>query len=1100
MFEDKEFLEEARKGLLTQGTRVMKVVHDKGNFDGLDKEKQRQFIDVLSHIAFEKSEGESYGKNIIEFKKYFTNRYKKDSNWKNKVCTDSVMWKIYNFVTSNPSNENNDSKSIEQRIERERDDLIKNQINKIRLTSKIHGQKKSLTKTINRLAEIKTQLWKGYTNNNKPQQLSSRISLPTGDFLCNDVLDKGNKNKKLIKDFTEYILKIDTNEESDESKNFDEIRKKFEPLCDSVKNYKGKIDKKNDNNFQDLVSEIKVLLRTIEAYYMDIYKLNDKRDLKKAVSGTFNTITDCLNSYLTLKYGKKVKKEETLNTRASERAISDKQKSYDEGVYSVENFRHFININKNILELVNDDLPKNKTILKVDSILGEYDRIAENAEKNNEKNLTKEVYDKNVEKIKKAVINAIDKYKKSLSCFDKNKSAKDYYKQYNIRSLAGNTSTKELISEFDKMLSETAGEANESEKEGKKSTAEEKEEESPLKKKIAKTLEQAKEIIDNANIILYQNKFNLFEKNTIVGNIETSLKSQSKKGSVDYFETMKTHIEIAMKTLFKTSPFEYASNPDDKRVIDLILKVTPKYQPQVRKLFSKVKAGFMFNCNEDVIIKMLEKELKGNFGEKAKSDVENMLRQRNISRDMTFEKCLRRSIKPKDSLWVELSNDVTITNDNNEEFKATLVSTPASELGIYTHLGEGQGVSSMEADSSDHVANLWATKVKDKDGKTLFSALRHRNTRGDENSSKEVILAAACQQYGGVKGLVDEYKKNQPVTVKFGNISLMTPNIVTGDKDKPYDQMKTFKELANKSFEVYVPNPFPERKDKEPLVTVELKLEPPILFNFGVNEGWYGKRSFFTNKNKAYEANKEAMRDLLGKIANCNQGEWPGIKSEMDDLIKSLNDNKVDKENVTSFAGILESGKVHDFLTKESKKLTDESKKRKTLDPFQVELKERLQKIQKNESLQKPDKMFIKNLREIMMLTEQISEIWITTKGRGNKYDPAAIQTRLAALMYKIGMPISFNCKSGKDRTGEVAAEINSLIMRMEANDGKVPEPHTKENLTAEAKLQERKIFEATASHKIAQANTGHVGLKVKYKGTTNIVGKVKGASGNAKS
>ncbi len=132
-------------------------------------------------------------------------------------------------------------------------------------------------------------------------------------------------------------------------------------------------------------------------------------------------------------------------------------------------------------------------------------------------------------------------------------------------------------------------------------------------------------------------------------------------------------------------------------------------------------------------------------------------------------------------------------------------------------------------------------------------------------------------------------------------------------------------------------------------------------------------------------------------------------------------------------------------------------------------------------------------ITKIINLSSQILDLWFSTHGRGIKSNPAAIQTRLAALIYLIGYPITFNCKSGKDRTGEVAAEINDLVMTMEANGGEAPDPYKK--LTDEEKTQASQVYDATQSDEIAKANTGFRGLKVDYKNTTNRMGKIKGSS-----
>ncbi len=350
---------------------------------------------------------------------------------------------------------------------------------------------------------------------------------------------------------------------------------------------------------------------------------------------------------------------------------------------------------------------------------------------------------------------------------------------------------------------------------------------------------------------------------------------------------------------------------------------------------------------------------------------------------------------------------------------------------------------------------MWKTEAKSENGKVLFSAIRHGNTRGKESSSKEIILATAVQQYG-----IEELQKSpedKVWEVRLGNIQLMTPvgkfNPISPDKDMPFKQMKTFRDISSKGpFKIEIKD-----KDGNPK-KITLRLIKPILVNFGTNAQHYALGGILIKN--SYEQNKRSFIDLFGK-----------------DIINKLS-KKVYKFNDKEFGG-----EVGDYLKKLNNEITKITNSQRLLN---------------NKELKKDvlSELVLKK-KKIINLSNQILYIWVSTNGKGKKSNPAAIQTRLAALMYLIGYPVSFNCKSGKDRTGEVAAEINDLMLTMEANNGEVPDPYSK--LSDDERLQASDVFDATQSDVIAQANTGHIGLKVGFKGTTSRLGKMKGASKHAK-
>lgn len=442
------------------------------------------------------------------------------------------------------------------------------------------------------------------------------------------------------------------------------------------------------------------------------------------------------------------------------------------------------------------------------------------------------------------------------------------------------------------------------------------------------------------------------------------------------------------------------------------------------------------------------------------TDIEEVLQSRDLYDKLTYDNCYISAINKDQNSWKTISKDISIKCKNGNNLNVNLTSVPASRMGIFTNLKEGEGISSGDS-NIEHVGNLWKTEAKTagKNGKVLFSAIRHRNTRGTETATKEVILAAAVEQYGA-KAL-QESPKNKVWNVKIGNIQLMSPPkeilskvLYASDKNNAAKQTEAFEKFFDKTIDV----PILDSNGKEK--NVKLKLEKSsFLFNFGSNEMHYYFGGAMVKS--SHDQNEKSLKKLFGEdiLESLKKSFKLPIKyknEEKDFILKRKFVDQIDKS----------SGEVGKYL--------DELKKRKKEHP---------------ENVQEIDL----KIKKIINLSKQILDIWLSTNGRGIKSNPAAIQTRLAALLYLIGYPITFNCKSGKDRTGEVAAEINDLVMTMEANGGDVPDPY--EKMTIEEKVQASNVFDATQSDEIASSNTGFRGLKVGYKNTTKRMGKMKGSS-----
>ena len=123
----------------------------------------------------------------------------------------------------------------------------------------------------------------------------------------------------------------------------------------------------------------------------------------------------------------------------------------------------------------------------------------------------------------------------------------------------------------------------------------------------------------------------------------------------------------------------------------------------------------------------------------------------------------------------------------------------------------------------------------------------------------------------------------------------------------------------------------------------------------------------------------------------------------------------------------------------------------------------------------------------ILQLADQATRLWQDKAHHRQNNEPYALPARLALLTDKLGLTPSFNCKSGKDRTGQLDAEIKFLATRIERGGGQVPEPGA-ELSDADRELYRTIVFNS-GNHEIQKMNTGHAGYKVKLSSITRRLG-----------
>jgi phosphatidylinositol-4,5-bisphosphate 4-phosphatase len=413
------------------------------------------------------------------------------------------------------------------------------------------------------------------------------------------------------------------------------------------------------------------------------------------------------------------------------------------------------------------------------------------------------------------------------------------------------------------------------------------------------------------------------------------------------------------------------------------------------------------------------------------------------------------------SAWQPFTRTVNVFNAAGMEMPVTSFLKPANQTGAFSYLGRPgnpQGVSSMER-NTPHAMNLWETEIKLPGAKKpLFQAIRHGCTKGQKGASKEILVACLAQKFG-----IEKLKNPQPTTSESGNnpngsrkhpfslqlanVQLMTPGGMIGvgtDKSLPKKQMDAFLKLAEQKQPIRLKIPVPDGN------RVYVRLEPPLLFNFGVNLQQFTSATRGLFVKDLSEQNAASMQRLLGDSASIDP--------------ERFNPRNIDLEiEKTIFP---QDSLVGKFLN--------------------------------NSEVSEEDKKIV------AQLAHQIADMWRSGKYATEGSEPYAIQSRIALLTYKLGLSTTFNCKSGKDRTGVANTEINNLAAEIAINGGIVPQPyHVLDN---REKFNLNIMLNNGGANHITKACTGLEGLKIvnssgpfRFSAVQDRMGDVQGASKEAK-
>ena len=135
----------------------------------------------------------------------------------------------------------------------------------------------------------------------------------------------------------------------------------------------------------------------------------------------------------------------------------------------------------------------------------------------------------------------------------------------------------------------------------------------------------------------------------------------------------------------------------------------------------------------------------------------------------------------------------------------------------------------------------------------------------------------------------------------------------------------------------------------------------------------------------------------------------------------------------------------------------------------------------KTEALKKLEteiKTLSQDIATIKELSDQITAIWEDGSYSDAGNEPYKLASRVALLSHLLGGGTVFNCKSGKDRTAQLDAEVKFLAFQIRTSNGTVPKPGRKR--TNLEKIQFATfIFFDESRRKMQEFNTGYGGSKL---------------------
>lgn len=366
-----------------------------------------------------------------------------------------------------------------------------------------------------------------------------------------------------------------------------------------------------------------------------------------------------------------------------------------------------------------------------------------------------------------------------------------------------------------------------------------------------------------------------------------------------------------------------------------------------------------------------------------------------------------------------------------------------------------QGICSYAIREQRHAVNLWKTEFRPAQPgefgtKHEFSGLRHgvhdaygikdpaERAAANDARVKEFIHASVLEHISRNNLEPALLNPEEALSIDIVSVNLLTP--ASKEKDMILQQQSAFSRANNKEIQIQIA----DEKGNEHTIKVKPRI---LMFSTPVNHLSLSKTgSMIGIWRTADSINKNAIRTLVGSgenskaIGGMAAARIQGLKAELSRIPANSPEN---------------------------------SNKR-------MELTEKILLIQQ--------------------LTTQVRDIYSNKTHHRVGNEPYKLPTRLLALANEIGATPAFNCKSGKDRTGQLNVEIRDLYAHLNAENGQLRDVNTMREGLAQENYQQ--LFFAGGDREVQALNTGAPGSKSqlpyynKLMGVTpNTIDEIKGLS-----
>ena len=412
-----------------------------------------------------------------------------------------------------------------------------------------------------------------------------------------------------------------------------------------------------------------------------------------------------------------------------------------------------------------------------------------------------------------------------------------------------------------------------------------------------------------------------------------------------------------------------------------------------------------------------------------------------------------------DVLFSGLRHGVLDPYDIDAEYLASLPD-PALRTMIDDLLaGEAPADSSREAFVDEQLALIRS------DPKAAQRAAENMRAHAGRAMASEMAVAALAADPDKLQEALD----GETVDVALSSISLLTPDSLRNLAGKAREDERTMLnhqtaalgQLAGRN-----PVELRVRNDNGEMQTVRVNVQLR-QFNFGVNAGAVGRARVgpvsipsqapgcrnLMGWGFAMERNNPQLQQLFGQ-ANANE-----LGGDVGDRLFLM------RREAEHLAGEVDD--IDDYIAMQEGEDTSD------LDEEAATLRAQLASVNKR-------------IETLDSAARQAKAIWASNDYRAGGGDPFKMVSRLALIGHAMGETPLFNCKSGKDRTGQLDAEVKFLATAADENDGRVPPPG--ESMETWRPVRSDFVFN-TGNLEMQRLNTGLPGYKLKgVPGLANVI------------